>query len=150
MIARRGLSIVNLVENRNEQITECHSIVFAPSSYVKECNDDGNIASKFHDLEGFSILFKDNIGLKGRSQVLNSLLIANNSLEGLPEEIFLKIMQLLQIDDILNVAVTCTKFFSGVRQCSLWIFLLKRDFSLTIDYEGVEQLILKYREEKIK
>ncbi|RZF38436.1 hypothetical protein LSTR_LSTR011926 [Laodelphax striatellus] len=59
-------------------------------------------------------------------------------------------MQLLQIDDILNVAVTCTKFFSGVRQCSLWIFLLKRDFSLTIDYEGVEQLILKYREEKIK
>ncbi|XP_039279915.1 uncharacterized protein LOC111064125 isoform X2 [Nilaparvata lugens] len=152
IIFRKRLAVVDMIVNRNDQITECYSFAFLPSLFVKESNDDKNIASKFYNLRNFSILFKDNIAFRGRSHVLNSLQIANNSLEGLPEEIFLKIMQLLGIDEIENVAVTCTRFFSGVfRQCSLWIFLLKRDFSLTINnYESVEQLISKYREEKDK
>ncbi|XP_039275699.1 uncharacterized protein LOC111058595 [Nilaparvata lugens] len=111
VLTRTGLTVVNLCVLEDKTIIDCYSVAFNAASFIS-MSKSADVASKFNNLRYFSILFKNRIALKGRCLVLNKYKLLNNSLEGMPVEILLKIIKYLTIDDQEKVASLSSTLYS--------------------------------------
>ncbi|KAJ9588492.1 hypothetical protein L9F63_018148, partial [Diploptera punctata] len=100
-----NLFLPNLKEQRN-----AYAITFQPSMYIENVSD--YIPNSFKNLKELSIKFKDSLSHPAKSAILTEEKITNPSLLGLPEELKLKIFELLLPvpKDLARASMVCSNF----------------------------------------
>ncbi|XP_069676395.1 F-box only protein 7 [Periplaneta americana] len=108
-------------------VVPARSICFSIWDYIANPRAQ-TAALKFRGLRGLSMLFKNELTSPVRSAVLTYEGVMNPSLQGVPDEIKLKILKFLDAKDVISVSCTCKSLYQLGRDYSVWKCLLLRDF----------------------
>lgn len=126
---------------------ETYSVCLPVSRYVVS-PQASTIPMIFRDLKHLSMLFKNKIVTPVKSRILDHCGYPSASLNGMPEEVFSKIIQFLHITDIINVSQTSRKMKLLLENEILWHKLYKRDFENIAPPDGSDWKTL-YRDKYI-
>ncbi|XP_046621936.1 F-box only protein 7-like isoform X1 [Neodiprion virginianus] len=94
--------------------------------YVNIYSSD--LAGRYLNLKEFSVVFKNNMATPARCEMLSVAGIPNASLPGLPAEIKLRIIRMMDAYSLTRLAQTSREFHELVMQPIIWKRLLLRDF----------------------
>ncbi|XP_047371601.1 F-box only protein 7 isoform X1 [Vespa velutina] len=117
--------IVNFFSTTGEK--NVYSIAIQSLKYVNPFSN--NFASRYMNLKEISHRFKDALVMRVRADILTEAGLINPSFQGLPTELKLKILGMLEASTLMQVS-QCSRHFNVLcKEPLLWQALLRRDFA---------------------
>ncbi|XP_063378040.1 uncharacterized protein LOC134665132 [Cydia fagiglandana] len=137
-----AMVLLNVLINKLD--FETYSVCLPVSRYVVS-PQASKIPMIFRDLKHLSTVFKNKILSVVKSIILTQLGYSSASLIGVPEEVFIKIMLYLPVNEIVQLSMLCKRLNYLIDNETLWHELCKRDFGnqLTIRSDDWKEV---YRE----
>lgn len=116
--------ILNLIlDNEDKRV---FSKAVQTVKYVNIYSSD--LPGRYLNLKEFSFGFKNALSTPARGEVLSSAGITNPSLRGLPAEMKIRILEMLDVNSLAKVARISKEFFELSREPRIWRQLLINDF----------------------
>ncbi|KAF7408091.1 hypothetical protein HZH66_002628 [Vespula vulgaris] len=117
--------ILNFFSTMGEK--NVYSIAIQSLRYVNPFSN--NLTSRYMNLKEISHRFKDALVMRVRADILTEAGLINPSLQGLPTELKLKILGMLEAPALMQVS-QCSRHFNILsKEPRLWQALLRRDFA---------------------
>lgn len=113
------------------------------SFYTDGANQNANLKN-IQNLRLMSTLFKEQIAFPIKHAILRIVEHRHPSLEDLPPEIILEILQYLPGMDIVRLTSTCKRFYIIRQEVRLWEHLLERDHNISMKGDNYIYLFKKY------
>lgn len=127
--------IVDLVISNVNKQRKTYSITIEPTKYIQ--NPSHFNAPSFKNLKDLSLRFKNNVSHPAKCAVLTHEGFLNPSLLGVPDEIKIKILKKLKVQDFLKMSMVSHNFHHLCRDQGLWRHFLLRDY----DSEDVREMV---------
>ncbi|KAK2583128.1 hypothetical protein KPH14_009153 [Odynerus spinipes] len=116
--------ILNFFSTTEEK--KVYSLAVQSLKYVNPFSSD--LSGRYMNLKEISYRFKDTLATRVRSDMLTAAGLTNPSLQGLPTELKLKILGMLDAHTLIQISQCSRQFNELCKEPQLWKTLLSKDF----------------------